>query len=212
MTPVVFLASLLSFPSEGSISVSAYVDADELVVGEEYTFVVELDLPASMDASKAGAPAPFLQLDVPPSVRLVGEEVKGFRALSRNEFLHEPYERLITETPLAVPFDLIAEPAEGETIGINIVTYARAAEGEGAEGDGGKDYFFRERLELPVKPLAEGVKAKAPKSSWGTDEKALQIGDRATSFALPRADGTEYDLGSVLGKSNVIVTTYRAHW
>ena len=74
------------------------------------------------------------------------------------------------------------------------------------------DFFYRKRLELPVKAGADAVEGDSTDSTWGADEELLDIGDKATPFVLPRADGSEFDLQSVLGRKNIIVTTYRAHW
>ena len=40
----------------------------------------------------------------------------------------------------------------------------------------------------------------------------LKVGDPAPDFELPAHDGSMVKLSDHLGKSNVIVTTYRAHW
>ena len=204
MIPILVAAAFLS-SGEEAVRVSAYLDADELEVGEEYSIQLELTLPASMDATKAGAPAPFLQLDIPPSVKLVGKELTAYRELASNEFLHEPYERLLKEKSVEILFELIAEPKAGEQIGLNVLGYVRT-------DDETDDFFFRRRLELPLVALADAVPAKIAKSDWGTDDKLLQIGQKAEAFSLPLADGTKFDLASVLGKKKVIVTTYRAHW
>ena len=48
-------------------------------------------------------------------------------------------------------------------------------------------------------------------SDWGRDTH-LQLGEAADEFELPSSDGTLVSLSQFKGKSNVIVTTYRAHW
>ena len=60
--------------------------------------------------------------------------------------------------------------------------------------------------------MTDAVEVPATTSKWGVDEKLLQIGDKATDFVLPRADGSEVALEPYLGEKNIIVTTYRAHW
>ena len=172
-------------------------------MGGRYEVIVELVLPESMDASAAGVPAPIVQLDVPASIRLVGEVLDTFQELSANEFLAEPYERLMKENPLVIPIEIVAEPGPKERLGINVVGYVRS---------GKEQYFLRRRLEIPVRPLAEGEPVDPSNSHWGTDEGLLEIGDRAPSFLLPRADGSKVDLSAYLGKKNLIVTTYRAFW
>jgi hypothetical protein len=64
---------------------------------------------------------------------------------------------------------------------------------------------------LPLKPYAKGKAVGAAPSTWGW-HKSLQLGDPATPFTLPRADGTKVNLADYRGKKNVIVTTYRAFW
>ncbi len=187
------------------VEISAFVDADELAVGEEYEFLLTVAFPEAVTASKAGAPAPFLQIDVPPSVKLTGRYVETYRDLARNEFLQEPYERLLADEETAIPFELVAAPAADERIAFSVIAYVSAENEEDA-------YFLRRRFELPVKGLADAVEVASTTSSWGTDEALLQIGDKAAPFTLPLADGTKLDLAEHLGKKNVIVTTYRAHW
>ena len=40
-------------------------------------------------------PAAILQIDAPDCVRLSGDVLEGYRALARNEFLEEPWERAL---------------------------------------------------------------------------------------------------------------------
>ena len=197
-----FLAAALSAGSD--VQTSAFIDADEIAVGERYEIFLRVRLPESVVASEAGAPAPFLQIDVPPSVRLEGRYLKTKDELARNEFLVEPYERLIKEELTRIPFVLEREPEPGESIGLNVVAYL-TAEGEPPR-------FFRERLELAVTGGASGQSAARKRSDWGEDERLLQIGDEVTPVALPNAAGESVDLGQWIGKKNVIVTTYRAFW
>ncbi|TDJ79882.1 MAG: hypothetical protein E2O39_00225 [Planctomycetota bacterium] len=185
------------------IGITATLDATSLEVGVEYEIILEL-YPGEASTSAAGIPAPFLQIDVPPSVKLSGPVLETYAELSRNEFLQEPYERLLKQFPARIGFRLIAPPGPEETIGLNIVAYL--------EGPDGEKTFLRRRLELPLTPGAEAVVGDEHDSSWGTDEKLLQIGDRAALFELPRADGTMVALASYLGEKNIIITTYRAFW
>jgi hypothetical protein len=192
------------------VRVSARLEAKTLEAGAEARLIIELDAgQAAVDG--AGIPAPILQLDVPPSVKLEGRHLKTFAELARNEFLQEPFERLVKEFPAEVRFKLESVPAEGETIGINLIGYLKTEAG---------DAFLRRRLELPISAGLAGAVARvvSPEdSTWGDratkdDDALLDIGDRAALFDLPRADGSRVRLEQFLGDKTIIVTTYRAHW
>lgn len=187
------------------MEVFAYLDAAELKLGGRYEFVVAVSLPEGSNASKAGSPAPFLQLDVPKGIKLLEPALTTHKQLADNEFLQEPYERLMEEGEVSIPFELTAELAPGASIGMNILAYV-------AGGKGKADYFFRRRLELPLYPGAEAEHGNDSKSDWGTDKQLLQIGQKATPFLLPNAKGELVSSEQYLGKHNLIVTTYRAHW
>lgn len=189
--------------ADDPIGITATLDATSLEVGNEYEFVVEV-FADDVSTSKAGIPAPFLQIDVPPSVKLTGKVLETYKELSKNEFLQAPYERLLKKLPARIGFQLVAPPKPDETIGLNVIAYIEGPEGERT--------FLRRRLELPLAPGATAVPGDANDSSWGKDEELLQIGDRAAPFELPRADGTLVALESLLGEKNLIVTTYRAYW
>jgi len=206
LAPVMLLAPLPHDPAPGDeVPVYAFIAADSLEVGGEYELEIFVDLPAAANASESGAPAPFLQIDVPPSIQLGGRYLKTYKELSENEFLQEPYERLLKENPARIPFKVVAEPGEDERIALNILGYVKPGGGE-------RDFFMRRRFELPVEAGVDAEEVAAENSGWGVDEKLLKIGDQAVDFALPRADGTKVKLSDHLGKSNVIVTTYRAFW
>ena len=166
-----------------------------------------------MSTSGAGLPAPLCQLDLPECVELSGKKLTSLYSLSRNDFLQEPWERVLKTLPARIPFTLTALPAEGETIGVNFVTYyGKRVDGEGTDEPRELSRFLRRRLEVELAPGAEGRRGDDTNSRWGIDEAALQIGDEAQRVSLPRADGTLLDLGEVIGEGNVIVTTYRAEW
>ena len=80
------------FPTE-DIRLTATLLADRIQVGETYEIAVSLELGDGWSTSDAGIPMPLLQIDVPDSVRLTGKVLEGYRALSRNEFINEPFER-----------------------------------------------------------------------------------------------------------------------
>lgn len=185
---------------------AAWLEAEALEIGGSYELLLDVLLPEGSDAAGAGIPAPIVQLDVPPSVKLTGPAVTTPREHARNEYLLAPYELLLEKSPTAVPFELVAEPAAGETIGVNLVAYLHA-EGEPAR-------FLRLRVEVPLEPRGQGVPASRAVSDWGPPEDGglLQIGDEAVGFELPRADGSVLRLSDLLGEKVVIVTTYRAHW
>lgn len=182
-----------------AVKVSARVEAAD----GGGAIVVEVTFGEGWDASKAGIPAPILQIDVPPSVQLTGKVLKTRQELSRNEFLHEPFERLIEKSPLRIGFKLTGDAADTERFGLNVLAYV---------GDGSTDaWFVRQRLELAITPGSTGKLMPATTSHWG-EEDVLQIGDKAVGFTLPKADRSKVSLKKYLGKKNVIVTTYRAHW
>ena len=206
------LAALDDAPSDArpadsgsAVEVFAWMDTDRLEVGEQYDLVVGYSLPEGASAAGAGPPAPFLQIDLPPSIELVGEVISEYRELTENEFLLKPFERLLEEPETAVPFRVVAEPAEGETIGLNVVGYVRPADGE-SHG------FLRRRLELPVTGGAEAIEGDPTDSSWGVDEKLLQIGDRAAPFELPDPEGRAFPSSEILGRAPALIATYRAFW
>lgn len=184
--------------------IAARDGVERLAVGEEHALVLEVDW-AGASAGESGVPAPILQIDVPPSVELVGEELTTYDQLKRNEFLMEPWERLVERFPATIRFRLVAEPAADETIGLVVLAYVSTEPGV-------DDAFLRRRVELPVQAGAVARPGDDADSSWGPDEELYAIGDRVEPFDLPRADGTRLDLSQRLGAGNVIVTTYRAHW
>jgi len=203
LAPLLFLES--STRAVEDVPIYAFIAADSLEVGGEYELEIFVELPENAKTSESGAPAPFLQLDVPPSIELGGRYLKTYQELSQNEFLEEPYERLLEENPARIPFKLVAEPAEGEVLGFNVLAYVKP-------GGETPDYFMRRRFELLIEPGVEAAEVAATDSSWGVDERRLQLGDEAADFTLPRADGTTVALADYIGKKNIIVTTYRAFW
>ena len=190
---------------QNMIDISATLDAKSLVVGQEYEIQLTVSLAEGWSASAAGIPKPILEIDVPKSVQLSGKVLSEYRELSRNEFLQAPYERMIEVGSNVVQFTLTSEPNDGDRISLNIIAYLRHGEDENA-------FFVRKRLELPLKPGAAAQPGDSSNSNWGDDGSGLQIGEHAKPFALPRADGSTVTLDDYLGKTNIILTTYRAHW
>jgi hypothetical protein len=189
------------------VVITVVMSPGELVLGEEHSFTVDLAFAQGVSASGAGIPAPFLQLEVPEGVHLGGTYVTELARLKSNEFLQEPYERLLKELPATIPFTLTAPPGDDASLGINITGYLHEVEGENT-----RVRFLRRRLELPLRTGARAVEVSAERSNWGADGDLLQIGDRAPAFNATRPDGSTFDLADVLGLGPVIVTTYRAHW
>ena len=191
-------------PANEAVSISAKLDAENLPVGGPYEILVEFKLADGWSASEAGMPHPILQILVPESAKLEGEALRSQKELSGNEFLRAPYERLIDEQPTRVEFRLTKEPESGESFEFNVLAYV-------SRSDEDDSWFVRRRLALPLAPGAESKEASSDPSDWGKT-KLLQLGDKAASFILPRADGSKVKLRDYRGKKNVVVTTYRAHW
>ncbi len=176
-----------------------------MIVGQETSIALHLEIPEAWSASDAGIPKAFLQIQVPDSIELSGRKLTTYRELARNEFLEEPLERLIDPGDSSIGFTLEREPSESDVIAINVLAYVA-----GVEED--EQYFIRRRIELPISAGATARSAvQAEVSNWG-DNGSLQIGDKAAAYSLPRADGGLVDLGEALSETNVIVTTYRAYW
>ena len=194
---------ILALAGVPEVSVTATLEASALEPGTDYEIVVDMELPEGLSHSNKRI-APILQIDVPPGVTLAGRVLTTHQELARNEFLQAPFERAVTEFPTRVGFKLDEVPAKDATIGLNVVGYLVDGEGEHS--------FLRKRLELPIKPGAHARESKDLKSTWGTDNPLLQIGQRAANFELPREDGSVVALSDYIGETDVIVTTYRAFW
>ncbi len=188
---------------DASVKVTATLDAETLDTGDQYDIVVDIDFGEGRSASGAGIPAPILQIDVPESIKLIGEEITGHRALAKNEFLQEPYERLLKKLPARIPIQLVKTPEENDRVGLNVIAYVG--------DDTASSFFVRRRIDLPLAPNATAPATNPSKSDWGKN-KTLQIGDKAQEFKLPTAAGSKVALKDYLGEKNVIVTTYRAFW
>ena len=197
------LVAAATLPDE-VLTVTASITAEKLKVGRTYEIVVEAVPGKGLSASSAGLPAPILQLQPPRSVKLVGKTLKKYKDLAANEFLRAPFERMLSESPTHVEFKLRRKPREGDEFHLNVLAYVSSKSGEDA-------VFVRRRLVLALAPGASATVISSNSSDWGQKD-FLQLGDKAATFKLPRADGTEVALEQYLGKSNVIVTTYRAFW
>ncbi len=210
MLSTIGLAALMALgdvPSD-ALSISASIDAKRLRRSGEYEIVLSVETAPGWSATDSGVPNPILQIEVPDSARLSGKVLDSYRALSRNEFLMEPFERLIKLGPTTISFkvkkSITKSTKTGESFGLSVLAYLKSP-------DDGQSYYVRRRLELPLAPKAVAVAGDPTNSKWGVQD-TLHIGDKADDFSLPRADGSTRSLSEHLGKKNVIVTTYRAHW
>jgi peroxiredoxin len=201
LAPLVLAAA----PALDDVTVTAQITGATLEVGAEASFDVRIQLPAGVVADRSGIPGFIVQLDVPNCVTLLGKQVTSARDLARNEFLMEPWERLVKGTEVRIPFVLTEPAAQRDTLGVTVIGYVASAPGD-------DDAFLRRRLELPLTGGGVAVPGDATNSRWGPDRQLLQIGDRAPGFRLPTLAGGELDLAEHLGRGNLVVTTYRAHW
>ncbi len=202
-TMLVWPVMLAALAGETDISTSAKLNASNLQVGSQFSIELMVEFGDGADASKAGVPAPILQIELPESVELVGKVLKTQKELAGNEYLRAPYERLLQKLPASIKCKLKKAPGPDDTIFLNIVSYVQPKSGD-AE-------FVRKRLALPVKVGATSQGVSSSNSDWGIGD-ALKVGDKSQAFELPRADGSKVSLAQFLGKKNVVVTTYRAFW
>lgn len=168
------------------------------------SIVLKYTVKEGYTASGAGIPAPILQIDVPDSISLVGKELTTLNDLKRNNFLHDPFEKLLKRTTTRILFTKPSKPDPESKIGLNFLAYV-------GQSSGDQVWFIRQRLEIGTAVGSTAALATSPNSTWGKGE-TLNIGDRAHPFTLPRANGEAVALESFLGTKNIIVTTYRAFW
>jgi hypothetical protein len=195
-------------PSADSIKTSATLASESLEVGKSYEITFQLDVPddLSVPVGKKMKHSPILQLKVPSSVRLEGKHLSTYAETRGNEFLEAPFERLIEFGTSTVKFKLGELPKAGDSIGIVVTAFFESEKK-------GNAFFFRRRLQLPVKAGAKAVLGESDDSSWGVDDKVLSVGQKAPLFELPLADGSgDLPLSKYVGKKNIIITTYRAFW
>ena len=179
-------------------------------VGEIYHIVIKLDMagdPQGPGKEDQGGPrAPFLLLDTPSSVLLLGgvpETLKSaddFQAL----FARYPYGRPLMEPEnriaLRIERDLNAE----QHMHLNLVVWLDGEKEEDAT-------FIRSRYRLKLEDGAIAEEVAATDSSWGMHPH-LNIGDKAPDFDLPSMGEENLRLSDYRGKSNVVLVTYRAFW
>ncbi len=210
MLCTIWLAALMALGEVPTdvMTVSASIDAKRLRRTAEYEIVLDIEIAEGWSATDSGIPNPILQIEVPDSAKLSGKVIDSYKALSRNEFLMEPFERLVTPGSTTIAFKVkksIKKSAKSrESFGLSVLAYLKSP-------DDGQSYFVRRRVELPLAPKAVAAAGDPTDSKWGVQD-TLHIGDKANDFSLPGADGSTRTLSEYLGKKNVIVTTYRAHW
>lgn len=190
--------------SGNPLRADARIDAKDLTVGDQYEIVVRLKTKSGWSGSKAGIPAPLLQIEAPDSVTLVGTVLTSRKELAGNEYLSAPYERLLEGRKTRIKFTLDRQPAPTDVFHLNVLAYVGGKKRQPAR-------FLRQRLELQLAPRAKSAPVDVNPSDWGRDTH-LQLGETADEFELPSSDGSLVSLSQFKGKSNVIVTTYRAHW
>ena len=206
MLSTLIMASCLGMTEPGSntVQIAATLEAEELTVGQSYTIDLRLELAEGWSASESGIPKAFLQIDVPDSVTLAGKVLTEYRELSRNEFVQEPYERMIEPGQTEIEFTLTGEPKAGEALSLNVIAYIKSE-------DGDDNYYVRRRLDLALQPGAKAKETDATDTTWGSHD-TLVVGEKADDFTLPQYGGTSISLADYRGRKNVIITTYRAHW
>lgn len=175
--------------------------------GDKLDVLVEVLVGQGWSVGAAGIPEPVLQIGVPEGVTLDGK-VLSEREQARNEWLFSPYERTIRPGESTITLIIDRDSlATSPTLAINLIAYARKSGEENA-------VFVRRRVELPlVAGTTMSSDQVASRSNWGPPGfDSLNIGDKAQDFTLPRGNASTLALGDVLGKGDVIVTTYRAFW
>lgn len=211
-----FLCFFGMMAGEG-FDVNAQMATGELVVGQEYHFVVTIMSDEEIDSDFAtktdqawqkGLRKPILQLDVPAIIELSDvPDAEGPKKSTEdriNKILEKPHGRLITAKSTKVSFRLIGKPKKGDEIGINVVGYT--------ETDNPKEArLIRHRLQLPLSANAKAYKAKKRSSDWGTRD-TLGIGDKAVAFDLPTGDNNRLKIADYLGTKPIFLLTYRASW
>ena len=135
---------------------------------------------------------------------LEGKVLTEYRDLAKNEFVREPFERMIDPGKTEIGFTLLSEPEPGDYLSLNVIAYIKSEAGD-------DNYYIRRRLDLALQPGAKAKETDATDTAWGSHD-TLVVGDKADDFTLPQYGGTSISLADYRGKKNVIITTYRAHW
>ncbi len=182
-----------------AFTLAGAMPADPLEVGREYTIPLTFTVAEGWSVSDAGLPGAILQVDVPPGVELVEARAD---AKARKRFLQAPHERMLAEGGNELTFKLTGKLAADAALSFNVLGYC---------SDGSRVRFLRQRYRVPLKPGAALAETNVNPSTWGTDQ-GLQLGDKLPAYELPQADGSVIKLADYIGKSNIVITTYRAFW
>lgn len=194
---------LASAPPTDVLTASARFDGP-LTVGAKARLIVEIDMKEGWQIDKAGIPNAIIQIDAPSCVKVIGERATDKKALSKTGFMRHPEERLARDRATAFEFELQSPPADDDRFAVNILAYVSPPDDSDA-------WYVRRRIALSLKEGAKSSSIDAKTSDWGVGDE-LQLGDKLPRLKLPKADGSIVDLGEQLGKKNVVITTYRAHW
>ena len=196
------LALLAAAPPADVLRVSAELGTDRLEAGHTYTATVHVSYAGGW--SSGNQPPPLVQIDYPPGVRPNSAILTG-RALAKNGFVDEPFEYAPTDGVVRINFAVDRPLTGDDALEFNVLAYLTAEN----EADA---WFVRRRFRLPLRPDATAEPIEATSSNWGPGG-LLQIGDKIDpELTLPTAAGEKVRLGDVLGKRNLILTTYRAFW
>lgn len=173
-----------------------------------------------VSGSESGIPGFIVQLDPPKGLRLLGDPIIEFKELHANQFLMEPWERLVTEEETKIGFAVEGGFDPSSTLGISVIGYV--AEEARTDETPRKEAFLRRRFELKIEHGAVAQPGDASDSSWGpperwpVGERPLFLGDKAPSFVGPslNADGSlgQGSLETSLSAGPVLVAFYRGHW
>jgi len=197
--------ALASSPPPDALTAGARLARPEqMKKGASNTLVVRNEMKEGWSPSTAGIPNVIVQVKSPASVKLTGERETNLKKLSRAEFLRLPDERLSMDGKVEFPFEFVADPKPNERFEINLLAYV-------TNPDESDVWFVRKRIALPLTTGAESQPIDARDSSWGVGDE-LELGDHLPQPTLPRLEGEPLDLNRFIGKSNIVITTYRAYW
>ena len=93
------------------MTLTARLDTGALSPGQTRSITIDVEPGDGWTLDQAGIPGAIVQLDVPGSITLEGRVVESLRDLSRNEFLQEPWERMVQAGTTSIGFTLDEAPA-----------------------------------------------------------------------------------------------------